>query len=266
MRSQSFQPSERLRPFVLAIRVVETGTDGVTDARGATISAPLPEAGLILAIRYAGRAELMDGRAAYAVPDASLTGVRTAIRRIRTSPGGGVVVAPFRAIGAMQFFDVPLHELFGGMAALADLASAREVDRLQTCLAEAGTTAERAAIVDRYLCSRLKPRPPDPVVAAAVSAIGRARGAVRIAPLARELGLSTDRLEKRFRRIVGASPKQLTSILRFRQVVARHQTGVTLTQLAHDAGYFDQSHLIRDFRSFTGQPPGEFLRGGGYWM
>jgi len=264
MRSESFQPSERLRPFVLAIRVVETDTD--TGKESATISAPLPEAGLILAIRYAGRAELIEGTAAHAVPDATLTGVRTAVRRIRTSPGGGVVVAPFRAIGAMQFFDAPLHELFGGMAALLDLARAHEVDRLQTCLAEAGTTAQRAAIVDRYLCSRLNARRPDPVVAAAVSAIGRARGAIRIAPLARELGLSTDRLEKRFRRIVGASPKQLASVLRFRRVVARYRAGVTLTQLAHDAGYFDQSHLIRDFRSFTGQPPGEFLRAGGYWM
>jgi AraC-like DNA-binding protein len=264
MRSESFQPSERLRPFVLAIRVVETGRDGDTD--DPTISAPLPEAGLIFAIRYAGYAELIEGGSARRVPDASLTGVRTAIRRICTSPKGGVVVAPFRAIGALYFFDVPLHELFGGMAALLDLVAAREVDRLQTCLAEASTNAERAAIVDRYLCSRLKARRPDAVVAAAVSAIGRAGGAVRIAPLARELGLSTDRLEKRFRCVVGASPKQLTSVLRFRQVVSRYQTGVTLTQLAHDAGYCDQSHLIRDFRSFTGQPPGEFLRAGGYWM
>jgi AraC-like DNA-binding protein len=102
-------------------------------------------------------------------------------------------------------------------------------------------------------------------VRAAVSAIDANGGRLRIASLSHRLGLSVDRFEKRFQRAVGASPKQLASIIRFRRAVAGYAPGLPLTQLAHDTGYFDQSHLIREFRAFTGLAPRDFLRSPDYW-
>ena len=151
------------------------------------------------------------------------------------------------------------------MADLAELTSRTGIDRLQTRLAEAGTDADRAALVDAYLCSRLVERAEDPVVTAAAAAIRHARGRLRVGSLSAGLGLRPDRLEKRFRRSVGASPKQLASIVRFRHAVRAYRPGLTLTQLAYDAGYCDQSHLVRDFRAVTGQAPGDFLRSPFYW-
>ena len=52
---------------------------------------------------------------------------------------------------------------------------------------------------------------------------------------------------------------------RFRRAVASYAPGLPLTQLAHDTGYFDQSHLIREFRAFTGLTPRGFLRSPDYW-
>jgi AraC-like DNA-binding protein len=83
---------------------------------------------------------------------------------------------------------------------------------------------------------------------------------VRIRALAKELGTSQDPLEKRFRRVVGASPKQFAKIVRFLQVVRGFEGGRSLTELAHQAGYFDQPHLVRDFRAVTGEAPERFLR------
>ena len=103
------------------------------------------------------------------------------------------------------------------------------------------------------------------MVTAAAAAIRHARGRLRVGSLSAGLGLITDRLEKRFRRSVGASPKQLASIVRFRHAVRAYRPGLTLTQLAYDAGYCDQSHLVRYFRAVTGQAPGDFLRSPFYW-
>ena len=257
MRVQSFEPSARLRPYVRAIRVIVTGPEVLT--------APLPEPGLVLGLRYAGRAVMMEPGGAREIPRATLSGIRPSVRRIYTSAGGGLVVVVFQATGAAHFFEWPLHELFSGMADVAELTSRAGTDRLQTRIAEAGTDAERAALVDAYLCSRLVEHAGDPMVTAAAAAIRHARGRLRVGSLGAGLGLSTDRLEKRFRRSVGASPKQLASIVRFRHAVRVYRPGLTLTQLAHDAGYFDQSHLIRDFRAVTGQAPGDFLRSPFYW-
>jgi methylphosphotriester-DNA--protein-cysteine methyltransferase len=81
---------------------------------------------------------------------------------------------------------------------------------------------------------------------------------------ARHLGLSHDPLEKRFRRAVGASPKQYASIIRLRRVVQALQSGVSFTRASIDAGYFDQAHFNRHFRAVTGEAPGRFFDSGVY--
>lgn len=257
VRVHSFEPSARLRPYVRAIRVIVTNAGVLT--------APLPEPGLVLGVRYAGHAVMMEHDGTREIPSATLSGIRPSVRRIYTSGGGGLVVVVFQPTGAAHFFERSLHELFSGMADLAALTSRAGIDRLRTRLAEAGTDAARAALVDAYLCSRLVERTGDPMVTAAAAAIRHARGRLRVGSLSAGLGLSTDRLEKRFRRSVGASPKQLASIVRFRHAVRAFRPGLTLTQLAYDAGYCDQSHLVRDFRAVTGQAPGDFLRSPFYW-
>jgi DNA-directed RNA polymerase specialized sigma24 family protein len=50
---------------------------------------------------------------------------------------------------------------------------------------------------------------------------------------------------------VGASSKQLATILRLRRAIQASRQGESLTRLSIDAGYFDQPHFVREFRSYT---------------
>jgi len=95
-------------------------------------------------------------------------------------------------------------------------------------------------------------------------AICAAAGAIRVGQIARDLRVSQDTLEKRFRRVVGASPKQFASIVRLRRAVELSRETTTLTALAQDAGYYDQAHFIRDFRAVTGDAPGHFFLNASY--
>lgn len=252
MIQTSFEPSERLRPYVRSIVVMHTSEEAIRPV--------LPAAGLTLGFRFAGSTALVsDDSSVRALASAGLAGMRTTLRRMRTSAGGGVVVAQFRELGAARFFDLPLHELFGSITPLADVACRALLAEIEERLACASTHAARAALVDEFLCRSFRDCSNDELVQQAARVIGRAHGIVRIRTLARELGISQDALEKRFRRVAGASPKQLASIARFRAVVGGFERGETLTALAHRAGYFDQSHLIREFRSFTGEAPESFL-------
>jgi transcriptional regulator GlxA family with amidase domain len=86
-------------------------------------------------------------------------------------------------------------------------------------------------------------------------------GANRIDELTRYIGLSQSALERRFRRIVGVSPKKFAFLVRLRNAVQLRVAGTNLTTVAHDAGYFDQSHFIKDFRrATTGSAPTAFFR------
>lgn len=79
------------------------------------------------------------------------------------------------------------------------------------------------------------------------------------------MGLSQSALERRFRKAVGTSPKQFASISRLQYVSSRYAAGGSLSEIAHDAGYFDQPHFVKDFKAFTGQPPDAFFRTTRLW-
>jgi AraC-like DNA-binding protein len=126
-------------------------------------------------------------------------------------------------------------------------------------VAEAADRVQRVAAMERFILERMTGCEADPIVLAAARAIRTSLGTLRIAHLAHSLGISQERLEKRFRRAVGASPKQFASMLRLRHAVKRWQPGESLTRLSAEAGYYDQPHFTREFRSVVGRTPRAFF-------
>lgn len=248
-------PSARLAPFIERFTIVE--------ARDEVTRVLLPARGLTLGIRYAGAASLVVGDRATRIADAAITGVYGAVRQMRTHAHSGIVLAMFRATGAARMFAAPLHELFGQTLALDTLVPRADVTRVIDQVAAQPDHRARIAVLDDFLFARLTVAA-DPIVAAAVRAIEATRGAIRISALADTLGLSQDPLEKRFRRAVGASPKQLASLVRVRHAIDAGTAGAPWSRVAHEAGYFDQSHFIREFRAMTGEPPTRFFRSAAY--
>jgi AraC-like DNA-binding protein len=252
-----FTPCEELAPFVRAFQVVEAAEE--------TERTLLPDTGIIVGLRYAGSATQVEAGTAWPVPGTVITGLRATARRMRTSAGGGIALAKFSEMGARSFFAEPLHRLFGATRPLDEHVAPADVARVAQNVARAEGALERVAIFERFLLGRCTYRSPDPLVSEALSAINAAPGAIRIAALARSLGVSQDALEKRFRRVVGASPKAFASIVHFRRALdAYPRLRPTLSELALQAGFYDQSHFNRRFRSVTGAPPGRFLGSADY--
>jgi AraC-like DNA-binding protein len=83
---------------------------------------------------------------------------------------------------------------------------------------------------------------------------------VPIGQIADEVGWSHRHLIARFRRQVGLRPKTAARLVRQQGVWRRldERRPLDWAQLARDAGYADQAHLVRDFRQFTGTTPTEF--------
>jgi AraC-like DNA-binding protein len=184
---------------------------------------------------------------------------------MRTAAGSGIVLAKFHEGGAASFLATPLHELFGGTVPLEDLLPRRQIQSVSAQIAEAGDDARRISIFEQFLLARWNSRILDPCVAATVRAIQAQRGWIRIGLVARRLGISRDALEKRFRAAVGTSLKRLASILRLRHAVDSYREGVALGDLAQRAGYYDQAHFTRQFRSMVGEAPQAFLRSNRHW-
>ncbi|RKH69099.1 AraC family transcriptional regulator [Corallococcus interemptor] len=165
-------------------------------------------------------------------------------------------------LGARRLFGLPMHELSHRVTGLEDLWGA-EARRLVEALAEARDWAARFALADAFLLRRAGRGPAvDAGVQWAVERIHQTGGQVDIATLASELGHSHKHLIHQFHEQVGLPPRRLARLLRFDRAVERIKSGgpVRWAELAVELGYFDQAHLNRDFRQFTGGPPSALLR------
>jgi len=228
--------------------VVET-RDEVTRVR-------VPETGFVLGVRYGGSARFTDDNSR--IPDFSLVGVSRHARPMRTSSNGAVLLARFHPAGAARVFGNRLHEFFGLTESLDSLFPLSELDRLQSRVEEASSDSQRVAILESFLLQHSE-RDSDELVQHALRVL-RDEPEMRIRELAQQVGLSHDAFEKRFRREVGCTPKQFVSLTRVHSVLNARRPGTSFTQLALDAGYFDQPHFNREFRNVIGVSPGEYFR------
>lgn len=242
-------PRESLRPLVKRFLVVESNA--------AHHDVHLPDTGAVAAFRFRGACRLGDGTQA---PRAAITGLWDTVRTHAHSRDHAVVIVSFTALGAAAWLRQPLDEFTNATTDLdAVLGRPAGLGSLHEQLAEAASHAERIRLVEDLLLAHAGEARSDPLVASAVAWIERTRVSLRVQELARRIGLSQSALERRFRRLVGASPRRFASLVRLRNVLRLREAGADWTTIAHAAGYCDQSHFIKDFKRFTGQAPGSFF-------
>jgi AraC-like DNA-binding protein len=146
---------------------------------------------------------------------------------------------------------VPLEELWG------DAASRRLFERL----GDARTSLDTVAILDRAINERLTlARGPRAHAELAVRAAARLAVA-SVSEVATALRVSERNLRRVFRDTVGVGPKTFARLERFRRALdaARAQEAPSWAAIALDAGYYDQAHLIADFRAIAGVTPQALL-------
>jgi AraC-like DNA-binding protein len=82
-----------------------------------------------------------------------------------------------------------------------------------------------------------------------------------IADIAAGLGVSHGHLDREFTRVVGLTPRVMARLLRMRKLLAGIDVYGTVawTKLAHELGWYDQAHLIRDFKRHTGVTPSQYV-------
>lgn len=96
----------------------------------------------------------------------------------------------------------------------------------------------------------------------AVQIIFASKGVISVNQLAHELYVTERQLERVFRNFVGLSPKLYCKIIRFSTIFqCIKKQDYTWMDVVHDSGFYDQSHFIRNFKTFTGLEPSSYLFG-----
>ena len=201
-------------------------------------------------------------RAQHVVPDACVdliwTGERVIVagpdtgpRWVTLRPGSRLVGVRLRPGVAGRVLGLPASELRDVSTDAVDVLGRDSVAGLLDALL-AGADAH-AVLVDAV--HRRRVHEPDPLVAAAVAALGRPRATV--GSVADDLGLSVRQLQRRVGDAVGYGPKMLARVLRFRRL--QGLAPAPLADLALDAGYADQAHMTAEVTRLAGVSPARFL-------
>lgn len=231
----------------------------VQESEAATIYKVLPDTGLVLGFQYKGRLARIDNDTEAQLSISGVSGLASHSRTFKNSPDIGTVLIFFKETGAVPFFKEPLHELFGESVSLDNFMFRSELLCLEEQLVNAKSDALRITAVEKFLISRMTNPEPDKLVLAALALIHRSKGNIKVRELMEQLHISQSPLEKRFRRAVGASPKRLASIVRLKHVIQQYNAASSFTELGYEAGFYDQAHFIKAFKTFTGDTPDDFF-------
>ena len=176
-----------------------------------------------------------------------------------------MLLVRFREGGAAGLFKTPLDELTGASHELVHLLDRAVVNQFEAELDAAQDDATRIAVLQDFLKAWLLNRPLDSLIEESIRKIRLGRGNLGILDLVRDLGTNPDTLEKRFRNLVGTTPKMFSRIVRIQSFVESYSPRFDLAEAALTAGFYDQSHLVKEFQTFTGQSPTTFFRTPRHW-
>lgn len=157
-------------------------------------------------------------------------------------------------------FNMPASELNKEFISLNTLLG-NEGNVLTEKIALASNTNQRIKILTNFFKELLRnKKSEDKVITEAIKLIKRCGGNTKINELSNEFCLSEKQFKRRFKEFSGFTPKLYNRIVRFESVIKTNTAWSTLTEAAHLNGYFDQSHLNHDFKTFTGFNPKDFYK------
>lgn len=167
----------------------------------------------------------------------------------------GIVTTP---VGCAAVYGLPPARVRGRTV---DLESAwGAAGPLRTRLLEADEPELMLDLVERHLAVAVTPAGLSVERCAYAVALLEAAPTRPIADVAAEVGLSHSQLDREFSRVVGLTPRALARLLRMRRLLAAVDVSTTVpwSDLAAEFGWFDQAHLIRDFKRHTGVTPSQY--------
>jgi len=257
MKYYTIESTEKLAEYVRYFWVLEGSGSESAPYIHRTMASGCPE----LLFHYKGSfSELL---ACDRIQSSFVTGIHAQTNQYRRFVANG----PFGIFGVYLYphaipalFGIPGVELINQLPELSSLVNQTERD-IDDKMLNAKDNMERYRLITKFLENKVK-RFERPEIAFAVKTIVDCNGQLSIKQLSSQCHTSLRQFERNFRQHVGFTPKMFSRIIRFNSVIGQSNPGKeSLTEIACNFGYYDQSHFIQDFREFSGYNPSTYFFG-----
>lgn len=157
-------------------------------------------------------------------------------------------------------FKMPAYQFTNKTTYLSDIDPSAAI---RSHLNEAADELEIIKCIEHYLVCKLKDSQLDEVAVYLSKAISNSFGdGIAYESMIQKIGLSKRRIEQRFLSSIGVPMGYFARSSRFDRALYNmtHQTNASLTQIGLYAGYYDQSHFIREFKRLTDSTPKSYRK------
>lgn len=249
MSLRIFAPCKLLAPYVTAIWDYEDLTGD--DSSALSI---LPDTATYLCFLYADLLQTTHKDAIYTTRSglAGFQSYRSDLGGIGNISGVSARLTPW---GLNVFRCGIVRECAERRVDCRDIFPRYAIEKIEDSLAQKRTAKDRVQCVENFLLAILNRNNEDLLIQKACRELSSSNGNYPIGRLARNLGLTERTLERRFLAHVGATPKKYARVVRLRNAIFQRKTLPTWADVAHAVGYYDQSHMIRDFQELYGISP-----------
>lgn len=249
MSLRIFTPSRLLAPYVMAIWDYEdlTGSDN-------SALSILPDTATYLCFLYADLLQTTHKDAIYTTRSglAGFQSYRSDLGGVGKISGVSARLTPW---GLNVFRRGIVRDCAEKRVDCRDIFPRYTIEKIEDSLSHKRTAEERVQCIENFLLGIMDRNNEDLLIQKACRDLNTSNGNYPIWMLARNLGLTERTLERRFIAHVGATPKKYARVVRLRNAIFQRKTLSTWADVAHAVGYYDQSHMIRDFQELYGIPP-----------
>jgi len=245
MEYQTFEPDINLNAFVKCFWTLES--PAISHPEKQRI---VPDGCMEMIFHYGDLYKQYAADGSFVIqPACFVFGQVTAALEIEPTGHTGIIAARFHPDGFTPFSKTLLKEMENRAVPLQELFG-EDGYGLESDVLNALTNQERIKIIETFLLKKLH----------SVEVMMQLNGQVSMDELSEQLKINRRQLERRFSSAIGLSPKQLAKIIRLQATLKmlEKKQFTSLTSLAYENGYFDQTHFIKDFKEFTGMSPKQF--------
>lgn len=201
------------------------------------------------------------------LPGSFLYGQLNSFKDIYSDNEIALVIVVFQPNGINQLLQIPANEFQDSIISI-DAVFGKKGIYLEERLSEENNNDEKIKLLNQFFKTLIskKSESNQLLVNSSLDFILTNKGYFSVKQLVDYTGYTERHLERKFKECIGLNPKKFGSIIRLHHFLKllKHKTkDLNLTAISYDAGFSDQSHLIKEFKKQTGITPTEYLHNTG---
>lgn len=256
MHYEEFEPEERLKPYVKCFWMLESDDPGPHEKQRI-----FPDGSIEWIFHYRDLFRKYTDETQFNVqPNSFLHGQLKRYFDLQATGKKGIFSVRFQPAGLQPFVDFPVDSITDTTLSTLKCWPQKATNDWINQVLEA-TTSGRIELVSAFLLEQYDSKRDDGTIRRAVEQLIATGGNGSVEELSSSAAISRRVLERRFQSAVGLSPKLLARIIRFNRMLHSIESSdfSTFTGLAHESGFYDQAHFIRDFKDLTGLNPRKYF-------